>query len=298
MRNSLGPWLHQVAYRVASCDRSAAARRRRHERRAAELSGPSAHEEDIDDLGDVLHDEVNRLSWGCRSAVVLCYFEGLSPEQAARQLGCPVGTVQSRLARGRERLRSRLTRRGLAPALGALGTGVGAEAAPVLPPSALVEATIRAALPLSPKAVVASESVIRLTQGVLRTMFLIKLRTVAATIITIAVLAAGDRSLLQTARAQGPPPNLDQIRAELGAQGAEAQASSRHPRKTTLLLRTWPGPTSPRPSSQRVIEQLAAQSKANYEKIKTWQGSTRTSCASTSTIGSSLSFLPVVNPRR
>ena len=63
----------------------------------------------------VLHEEVNRLPWGCRAAVVLCYFDGLSPEQAARQLGCPVGTVQSRLARGRERLRTRLTRRGLAP---------------------------------------------------------------------------------------------------------------------------------------------------------------------------------------
>ncbi len=123
VRDSLGPWLHQVAYRVASSERSAEIRRRRHERRAAELSGPGARDEDRDDLEAVLHEEVNRLPWGCRAAVVLCYFDGLSPEQAARQLGCPVGTVQSRLARGRERLRKRLTRRGLAPALGALGQG-------------------------------------------------------------------------------------------------------------------------------------------------------------------------------
>ena len=162
VRDSLGPWLHQVAYRVASCAHSAAIRRRRHERRAAELVGPRLREEDRDDLGDVLHDEVNRLPWGCRVAVVLCYFEGLSPEQAAQQLGCPVGTVQSRLARGRERLRSRLTRRGLSPALGA---GVAAESVQASPPTALVEATIRAAMPSEAVSAAVSRSVIRLRRA-------------------------------------------------------------------------------------------------------------------------------------
>ena len=37
VRDSLGPWLHQVAYRAARCSRSAAARRAAHERRAAEM---------------------------------------------------------------------------------------------------------------------------------------------------------------------------------------------------------------------------------------------------------------------
>lgn len=39
---------------------------------------------------------------------MLCYLEGLTNEEAARRLGCPKGTVQSRLSRGRDRLRERL----------------------------------------------------------------------------------------------------------------------------------------------------------------------------------------------
>jgi RNA polymerase sigma factor (sigma-70 family) len=272
VRDSLGPWLYQTAYRVASCARSGAARRRRHERRAAELSGPGVCEETPDDLGDLLHDEVNRLPWGCRAAVVLCYFDGLSPEQAARQLGCPVGTVQSRLARGRAKLRSRLTRRGLAPTLGALGAGVGAEAAAVSPPAALVEATVRAALAPSAAAVGSSGSVVQLTQGVLRSMFLIKLRTVGAAIITIAALAAGAQSLLRKAPANEPNPEFEKVRAELEPQqaGAGGQREA-HPE-------TGPPPPDliwndvPPVENLRVIDQLAAQSKGNYARIKTWQG--------------------------
>ncbi len=272
VRDSLGPWLHQVAYRTASCARSAATRRRRHELRAAELAGPTVSEENHDDLGAVLHDEVNRLPGGCRAAVVLCYFDGLSPEQAARQLGCPVGTVQSRLARGRERLRSRLTRRGLAPVLGALAASTAADAAATTPPAALVEATVQAALARSAAATAASGPVIRLAEGVLRSMFLIKLRTVALAVITLAALAAGAGVLVQKARAGRLRPNVEQIRAELGAQGlgaagkGEPAAESGPPPQNLSWNETTPA------ERQRVVEQLAAQSRANYEKIKTWKG--------------------------
>jgi RNA polymerase sigma factor (sigma-70 family) len=274
VRDSLGPWLHQVAYRVASCAHAAATRRRRHERRAAELAGVSVREEDCDDLGDVLHDEVNRLPWGCRSAVVLCYFEGLSPEQAARQLGCPVGTVQSRLARGRERLRSRLTRRGLAPAQSSLVAALAAEASPVaLPPPALVEATIRAAVRPGTISAAVSGSVLKLTQGVLRSMLLFQVRTVAASIITIAALAAGAGAMLQQAPAPRPGPNLDQIRAELGAQPADLADQTQPPAETGPPPQDLDWKNVGLFEKQQVIAQLAAQSKGNYDKIKTWQGS-------------------------
>ena len=62
----------------------------------------------------MLHEEIGRLPDRYRTPVVLCYFEGLTHEEAARRLGWPIGTVGVRLMRARERLRGRLTRRGLA----------------------------------------------------------------------------------------------------------------------------------------------------------------------------------------
>src|SRR5262249_4692380 len=60
VRDSLGPWLHQVAYRTGSCARSTAARRRRHERRAA-MSKPEGRAEVGDELERALHEEIDRL---------------------------------------------------------------------------------------------------------------------------------------------------------------------------------------------------------------------------------------------
>ena len=175
VRECLGPWLHQVAHRTASCARSARARRRRHERLAASSSADGAGESP-DDLGEVLHEEVGRLPERYRAAVVLCLLEGLTPEQAARQLGWPAGTVHSRLARGRARLRRRLTRRGLAPEMAGTDSVLTAELAPV--PPALVAATDVAATRFAAGETLAgivSASVVSLTKEGLRTQMVTKL---------------------------------------------------------------------------------------------------------------------------
>ena len=121
VQDSLGPWLHGVACRVAICAREAAARRRRHERRAAEISIPfvDGPDDEHDDLVAILHIQIGQLPGKYRVPIVLCDLEGETYESAARKLGCPVGTVKSRLARGRERLRNRILRHGtdLSPAV-------------------------------------------------------------------------------------------------------------------------------------------------------------------------------------
>ena len=130
----------------------------------------------------MLHEEVGRLPEKYRAAVVLCYWEGLTHEQAADRLRWPVGTVRSRLSWARQRLRSRLTRRGLAPAA-AMAVGEVSMPAPGGARQLLVERTVQGALQLAAGQVpagVVSASAWVLTEGVIRTMMLARWKMTAA----------------------------------------------------------------------------------------------------------------------
>jgi RNA polymerase sigma factor (sigma-70 family) len=151
-RESVGSWLYKVAYRLALRARARSARRAGREKPLADLPPVEAGYEPADELawrelGPVLDDEVRRLPEKYRAAFVLCYLEGKTNEETAKQLGCPKGTVLSRLARARERLRGRLARRGLVLASAALltllGRGGAALASPAAP--ALVSTTVQLA---------------------------------------------------------------------------------------------------------------------------------------------------------
>ena len=96
------------------------------------------------ELRSALDEEIARLPEKYRAAIVLCYFEGLTHDQAAESLRWPVGTVRGYLARARDLLRTRLIRRGVAPAMAvSLLSGQSASAAVTVTP-ALVEAVVRA----------------------------------------------------------------------------------------------------------------------------------------------------------
>ncbi len=143
-RASLAAWLHGVALRVAVRARDAEARRKKHEQKCAEGAKIELRFDPWDDTCAVVHEELARLPERLRNVVVLCYIEGNSYEEAARQLDCPILTVKSRLVESRRRLRRRLDRRGMAPAGAVLGTALFSEAnaaTAVLPP-ALAEASL------------------------------------------------------------------------------------------------------------------------------------------------------------
>jgi RNA polymerase sigma factor (sigma-70 family) len=135
---SVGPWLFGVARKTAVRARADAAKRRAREREAAEARA-RADDRPAESWAE-LYEELDRLPERYRAPLVLCHLQGCSVEQAADRLGCPRGTILSRLSRGRDQLRERLTRRGLAP-LAALFPEA---ASPAVPP-ALADATVRAA---------------------------------------------------------------------------------------------------------------------------------------------------------
>ncbi len=108
-RTILAAWLHGVARRVAVRVRVNARQQRTRERSNEGGSRVQRIERDsleANDLRAVLDEELERLPARFRKPLILCDLEGQTHEQAADRLRCPVGTVKSRLSRGRERLRT------------------------------------------------------------------------------------------------------------------------------------------------------------------------------------------------
>ncbi len=117
--NLLGNWLYGVAYRISSKIRSANIRQRTREARVVDLPAPLANDDaSWRDLRPVFDDELQRLPERYRRPIVLFYLEGKSAAEVATALGLPRGTVLSQLARAREQLRIRLSRRNLALSVG------------------------------------------------------------------------------------------------------------------------------------------------------------------------------------
>lgn len=118
---SLGKWLCGVAYKTAARVRRRGDRRRTRERSLAQEPADDRVEPSGErDRFLLLREELERLPEKYRAPLVLCYFEGMTHEEAARHLGWASGTVKVRLVRGRKLLRERLDRRKIALGAGLL----------------------------------------------------------------------------------------------------------------------------------------------------------------------------------
>jgi protocatechuate 3,4-dioxygenase beta subunit/predicted DNA-binding protein (UPF0251 family) len=166
-----------------------------------------------------LHEEIARLPEKLRRAMILCDVQGVSQRRAAGELHLSERTLQRRLSQGRERLKARLIRRGLAPQGGVLGPALLDQARFAVPPD-WAEATVRAALATVRQSVnvgVISAGASKLTLEVLRIMLLQKLAFASATLVATGLIAWGASAALASLGrepsqnlAAGPNPPLQQ----------------------------------------------------------------------------------------
>jgi RNA polymerase sigma factor (sigma-70 family) len=247
-QNSVGSWLYGVAQRIALNVRARAARQRARERQAADMPRPQANDElERQELRQILGEELQHLPEEYRTALVLFYLEGKSYEETARTLRCPVGTVRSRLARGRKALHGRLAGRGLALPFQERTPG-----APGGVPDVLVTATVKAALPGG-----ASARVLALAEEALRGLALSNFKGTLAVLLVVGLLAAAagllvgrDRPPVAQVSRAGPKapvrperpavlgvPRLDVAGRVLDTTGQPVPGATVHLREWTV----WPG---------------------------------------------------------
>jgi RNA polymerase sigma factor (sigma-70 family) len=190
-RSLLGAWLYGVACRIAARLRGAAARRRERLQPGVDIDALPADAPAWSDVGPVVHEEVQRLPSHYRDAVVLCFLEGKSNEEAAEMLRRPVGTIKSRLTRARELLRSRLARRGLGVASAvALTTALVANMAQAS--AGVMAATTQAAARFAGGAAgPASERALALARAALRTVLWKKAAILTSAVVVVGALITG-----------------------------------------------------------------------------------------------------------
>jgi RNA polymerase sigma factor (sigma-70 family) len=191
-RELLANWLYGVAHQTALKARATAARRKERERQVTQMPEPAVSEQDLwRDLQPLLDDELRRLPDKYRAVLVLCDLEGKTRREVAQQLGRPEGTVAGRLARARAMLAKRLAQRGVALSGAVLAVVLSRKVASAGVPTSVVSSTIRAVSLLAARQAAASgvisAKVAALTEGVLKTMLITKLKSL--TVATLAVVA-------------------------------------------------------------------------------------------------------------
>ena len=185
-------------------------KRRRRETAVPSVPEPATREAGWDDVAGVLDEELGRLPSHYRAVLLLCDVEGRTRADAARHLGCPEGSVSSRLSRARAMLAKRLTRRGVTLPAGAVALLVGRNATTAGVPAALVTSTVEAVGSLTAGSLLASgisPAVTTLTDGVLKAMFVKKIIPTTMVVLALSVAAITGGSLAIGQVAEKPAGN-------------------------------------------------------------------------------------------
>jgi RNA polymerase sigma factor (sigma-70 family) len=205
---SVGSWLYAVTHRLAHKARIRAGKRHERVQRAEmPLEQTPMDEVSWGELRDILHEEVSRLPEKYRAAVVLCYWEGQTHEQAGQQLGCAKSTIKDRLEKAREMLRTRLARRGLALPAAWFAASL-SEGTSVAVSLELAQTTVRGAMLFSLGQLsegVLSVNAVACAKSAVQAMLLSKLKYGLAFVLMLGVLGGAGLAVLQEGSAPGTP---------------------------------------------------------------------------------------------
>jgi RNA polymerase sigma factor (sigma-70 family) len=207
----LSYWLHGVAFHTARKARGRLVRQRKIEQNSPmKPLGPgiglSVTPEPVAqpieqalldrEQAEALHYEIERLPQPFRLPVVLCYFEGLTLDEAARRLQWPPGTLRSRLARARDKLRRGLTRRGVVLSSIDLAVALRPKSALTCISSHLCDTTTKAAIQFTTAQAIDNAitiSAATLAQEILRSTLINRMRLILLRLLVLssAVMGAG-----------------------------------------------------------------------------------------------------------
>jgi RNA polymerase sigma factor (sigma-70 family) len=235
-QQSVGSWLFGVANHAATDLKRKYARRRSHESQAGQATASDLLTAlTLREAQAILNEELCRLPEKVRAPLVLCSLEGLTRDEAAKQLGVRLGTLKSRLEQARKQLRSRLISRGLTVSATFVASVLSEQMASAAIPAGLLTFITQAATSIAAgRAVtsVVSGKVAALTDGVLRTMLMSKLKIAAAFLLSVVFIGTTGgiftRQVLEAAAQdsenQQPPVVLEPERAPQEPPGSASQA--------------------------------------------------------------------------
>jgi RNA polymerase sigma factor (sigma-70 family) len=232
-REAISGWLYQVAYRLALRARQQKKKRSQGQVVLSEVTAAASSSDDPrqEDLR-LLDEELQQLPEKYRIPLVLSYLQGMTNQEIAVRMTCPIGTVFTRLARGREMLRKRLIRRGVTLSAGLMGAALTPDRTIAALRAELVQGTVRAGrlfaeCPESAAGVL-SPNVITLAEGVEKMMASSR-RTFVGVVLTLFGIMGSGAGLLawreKLHEQENTPAAGQKPQRPAGAANAQAKAA-------------------------------------------------------------------------
>jgi RNA polymerase sigma factor (sigma-70 family) len=237
---SVGGWLHTVAWRTATdAQRSRRSRQRREETAMRDQPKTATAHPEAGLFRAELDAALNQLPERYRQPLVLFHLEDRSLEETSQATGLNLNTLCTRLARARELLRKKLVRRGVTVgSVGALTALLSAESGAAVLPSTFVASTVGAATGTA----AVSATVAALSKGALHMLFIAKIKT--AVLITTACLIVAGTGVVAGKQLVAPSPTPPTRAVTAQPSAVTPAASATLPEPTMVLAQATPLPTA------------------------------------------------------